>query len=161
MAWCEENGVEYVFGLAKNDRLVAQIKPELEEAEREAKETGAPARRFKEFMWETLESWSRKRRVIGKAEWTKGEANPRFIVTSPLRTQTSAQALYEDIYCQRGDLENRWDRRLSEDANPDTTARHRCDAALAAAPSVERKRATRAARLFAGHQRSVSHPSDA
>jgi hypothetical protein len=107
MAWCEENRVQYVFGLARNERLVAQIRPELEEAEREAKETGAAARCFKEFMWETLESWSRKRRVIGKAEWTKGEANPRFIVTSLTRAQASAQTLYEDIYCQRGDMENR------------------------------------------------------
>src|SRR4029450_8437244 len=107
MAWCEENRVQYVFGLARNERLVAQIRPELEEAEREAKETGAAARSFKAFMWETLESWSRKRRVIGKAEWTKGEANPRFIVTSLTRAQASAQTLYEDIYCQRGDMENR------------------------------------------------------
>jgi hypothetical protein len=106
MAWCEENDVEYVFGLARNERLVAQIGPELKMAEREAKGTGA-ARYFKEFMWETLESWSRKRRVIAKAEWTKGEANPRFIVTSLHRTKASAQALYEDIYCQRGDMENR------------------------------------------------------
>ena len=82
MAWCEANRVDYVFGLAKNERLVAAIARELEAAETEAKKTGAPARRFKDFMWETLESWSRKRRVIGKAEWTKGEANPRFIVTS-------------------------------------------------------------------------------
>ena len=82
MAWCEANRVDYVFGLAKNERLVTEIARELEAAETEAKKTGVPARRFKEFMWETLESWSRKRRVIGKAEWTKGEANPRFIVTS-------------------------------------------------------------------------------
>jgi Transposase DDE domain group 1 len=107
MAWCEENRVHYVFGLAKNERLAEQITQELEAAETEAKKTGAPARRFKEFMWETLDSWSRKRRVIGKAEWTKGEANPRFIVTSLNRTQVSAQTLYVDIYCQRGDMENR------------------------------------------------------
>ena len=107
MAWCEANRVDYVFGLAKNERLVAEIARELEAAETEAKKTGVPARRFKEFMWETLESWSRKRRVIGKAEWTKGEANPRFIVTSLKRAQASAQPLYEDIYCQRGDMENR------------------------------------------------------
>ena len=107
MAWCEANRVDYVFGLAKNERLVAEIARELEAAETEAKKTGAPARRFKEFMWETLESWSRKRRVIGKAEWTKGEANPRFIVTSLKRALASAQTLYEDIYCQRGDMENR------------------------------------------------------
>jgi hypothetical protein len=107
MAWCEENRVQYVFGLARNERLVAQIAHELATAETEARETGAPARCFKEFMWETLESWSRKRRVIGKAEWTKGEANPRFVVTSLTRAQAAAQTLYEDIYCQRGDMENR------------------------------------------------------
>jgi hypothetical protein len=107
MAWCEENGVEYVFGLAKNERLVAKIARELEAAEEEAATTGAPARRFKDFMWRTLDSWSCERRVIGKAEWTKGEANPRFIVTSLNRTEAEAQALYEDVYCQRGDMENR------------------------------------------------------
>jgi Transposase DDE domain group 1 len=90
MAWCEENDVDYVFGLARNERLVAQIGPELKMAEREAKATGA-ARYFKEFMWETLESWSRKRRVIAKAELTKGEANPRFIVTSLHRSEAAAQ----------------------------------------------------------------------
>ena len=80
MAWCEENRVEYVFGLARNDRLVAKIAHELKAAEKEAVETGRPARRFKEFKWSTLKSWSRRRRVIAKAEWTKGEANPRFII---------------------------------------------------------------------------------
>jgi len=107
MAWCEENGVEYVFGLARNDRLVAKIARELKTAEREAAETGRPARRFKDFAWRTLESWSRRRRVIAKAEWTKGEANPRFIVTSLDPAEVSAQVLYEGIYCARGDMENR------------------------------------------------------
>jgi hypothetical protein len=107
MAWCEENGVEYVFGLARNDRLVGKIARELKAAEREAAETGAPARRFKDFEWGTLESWSRRRRVIGKAEWTKGEANPRFIVTSLDQAEVAGQVLYEDIYCARGDMENR------------------------------------------------------
>jgi hypothetical protein len=107
MAWCEGNGVEYVFGLARNDRLVGKIGRELRAAEKEATETGRPARRFKDFMWRTLESWSCKRRVIGKAEWTKGEANPRFIVTSLDRGEVAGQVLYEDIYCARGDMENR------------------------------------------------------
>ena len=107
MAWCEENHVEYVFGLARNERLVAKIARELKSAEKEAAETGRPARRFKEFKWSTLKSWSRRRRVIAKAEWTKGEANPRFIVTSLHQAQVSAQLLYEDIYCARGDMENR------------------------------------------------------
>jgi hypothetical protein len=107
MAWCEDNGVGYVFGLARNDRLVAKIKRQLAAAEQEAAQTKAPARRYRDFQWRTLTSWSRKRRVIGKAEWTKGEANPRFIVTSLDATQGTGAFLYEDIYCARGDMENR------------------------------------------------------
>jgi hypothetical protein len=107
MAWCEDNGVDYVFGLARNERLVANIRRQLKAAEREAVATGAPARRFRDFQWSTLDSWSRERRVIGKAEWTKGEANPRFIVTSLDAAQGSAAFLYENLYCARGDMENR------------------------------------------------------
>jgi hypothetical protein len=107
MAWCEENGVDYVFGLARNGRLVAKIRRELKAAQREAGRTGRAARRFKDFRWSTLDSWSRKRRVIAKAEWTKGEANPRFVVTSLDQSEVAGQALYEDIYCARGDMENR------------------------------------------------------
>ena len=107
MARCEENGVDYVFGLARNDRLVAKIARELKAAQREAAKTGRAARRFKDFRWTTLESWSRRRRVIAKAEWTKGAANPRFIVTSLDPAEVAGQVLYEDIYCARGDMENR------------------------------------------------------
>ncbi len=107
MAWCEENRVDYVFGLARNTRLVAMIEAELAEAKALAEQTGGPARRFKEFRWSTLDSWSQRRRVIAKAEWTQGEANPRFIVTSLKRAETGARQLYEDIYCARGDMENR------------------------------------------------------
>ncbi len=107
MAWCEENGVDYVFGLARNDRLVAKIGRELKAARRQAAETGRAARRFKDFRWTTLDSWSRKRRVVAKAEWTRGEANPRFIVTSLDRAEIAGQTLYEDVYCARGDMENR------------------------------------------------------
>jgi hypothetical protein len=107
MAWCEENGVGYVFGLARNNRLVAKIGREHRSAQREAGRTGRAARRFKDFRWTTLDSWSRKRRVIAKAEWTKGEANPRFIVTSLDRSKVTGQALYEAVYCARGDMENR------------------------------------------------------
>jgi hypothetical protein len=76
MAWCEETGVDYVFGLARNNRLVASIGRELKGARREASRTRRPARRFKDFQWTTLDSWSRKRRVIGKAEWTQGRGQP-------------------------------------------------------------------------------------
>jgi len=107
MAWCEGSRVDYVFGLARNARLVGEIAAELAEAETEARQTGRPARRFKDFRWSTRDSWSRRRRVIAKAEWTHGEANPRFIVTSLGPAEVGAQYLYERVYCARGDMENR------------------------------------------------------
>ncbi len=107
MAWCEENGVDFVFGLARNARLVEEIAVDLLEAEAEASSTGKAARRYKDFRYATLDSWSRRRRVIGKAEWTQGEANPRFIVTSLSKAQTNGRFLYEKVYCARGDMENR------------------------------------------------------
>jgi Transposase DDE domain group 1 len=107
MAWCEANGVHFVFGLAKNDRLIAEIKDELAAAEKTSRRTGKPARRFKQFKWTTRRSWSRERRVVPKAEWTQGEANPRFIVTSLMRAECKASYLYEKVYCARGDMENR------------------------------------------------------
>src|SRR5271167_2897865 len=107
MAWCEGNRVDFVFGLARNARLVEEIAVELLQAEAEAAATGKPARRFKDFRYATLDSWSRRRRVIGKAEWTKGEANPRFIVTSLSKAETNGRFLYEKVYCARGDMENR------------------------------------------------------
>ena len=107
MGWCERNGVDFLFGLAKNARLTATIAAELDAARQHSDRTGKPARRFKDFTWSTLESWSRSRRVIGKAEWTGGEANPRFVVTSLARAEHEARHLYEKVYCARGDMENR------------------------------------------------------
>jgi hypothetical protein len=107
MAWCEANGVDYLFGLARNVRLVEQIESELAEAARESAITGAPARRFKDFPWTTRDSWSRRRRVVAKAEHTQGEANPRFVVTSLGQQRADARTLYEDLYCARGEMENR------------------------------------------------------
>ena len=95
MAWREQNRVDFVFGLARNARLVEEIAVKLLEAEAEAASTGKAARRYKDFRYATLLSWSRRRRVIGKAEWTKGEANPRFIVTSLSRVETNGRFLYE------------------------------------------------------------------
>ena len=106
MAWCEANGIDYLFGLARNRRLLEQIAAELQAAEAEHKQTGKPARRFKDFTYATLDSWSRSRRVIGKAEHLDKGANPRFIVTS-LEDAGCAQTLYEKIYCARGEMENR------------------------------------------------------
>ena len=107
MVWCETNSVDYLFGLARNVRLVEVIAADLAEAAEESAETKAPARRFKDFMWTTRDSWSRRRRVVAKAEWTQGEANPRFVVTSLAAERADARALYEDLYCARGEMENR------------------------------------------------------
>jgi hypothetical protein len=107
MAWCEANGVEFLFGLAQNDRLIAKIKSELDRAAAKSRLTGRAERRFKDFMWTTRRSWSRRRRVVAKAEWTQGEANPRFVVTSLARAECKARYLYEKVYCARGEMENR------------------------------------------------------
>ena len=107
MAWCEANGVHFLFGLAKNDRLIGMIAGELAQTEAKSRRTGKPARTFKEFMWTTRDSWSRERRVVAKAEFTEGEANPRFVVTSLTRAACKPKYLYESLYCARGEMENR------------------------------------------------------
>jgi hypothetical protein len=107
MAWCEANGVDFLFGLARNERLVAELKSELDVVATKSQRTGRPERRFKTFMWQTRKSWSRRRRVVAKAEWTNGEANPRFVVTSLRGDEGKAKYLYEKVYCARGDMENR------------------------------------------------------
>ena len=107
MAWCEANRVDFLFGLARNERLEAAIQDELMQASLDSLRTGSPARRFKDFMWATLDSWSRNRRVVGKAEVTRGEANPRFVVTSLTSPELGARRLYEVVYCARGEMENR------------------------------------------------------
>jgi hypothetical protein len=107
MAWCENNGVDYLFGLAKNSRLVTEIEAELAAAQEQSQKTEKPARRFKDFAWRTRDSWSCARRVVAKAEWTGGKANPRFVVTSLTREEHEAPHLYEQVYCARGEMENR------------------------------------------------------
>src|SRR5919106_149521 len=107
MAWCEANAVDYVFGLARNQRLIGAIAPELAAAEAESLARSGPARRFADFSWRTLDSWSRTRRVVAKAEHLAKGANPRFVVTSLPASAIAAHTLYEDIYCARGEVENR------------------------------------------------------
>ena len=107
MAWCEANRVDYLLGLAKNARLLAEMTAELAQAKAAFEARGAPARRFKDFTYRTLDSWSRSRRVVGKAEHLAKGANPRFVVTSLKKAKIAARALYEDLYCARGEMENR------------------------------------------------------
>jgi hypothetical protein len=107
MAWCEANGVDYVFGLAKNARLTAEIAAELAAAKLQSEATGAATRVFKDFTYRTLDSWSRERRVVGKAEHLEKGANPRFVVTTLSAEAVPAATLYEKEYCARGEMENR------------------------------------------------------
>jgi len=107
MVWCEGSNVDYVLGLAKNERLKRDIAVEIQEAKKLYEQTGQAARVFKDFSYQTLDSWSRSRRVIGKAEYVSLGENPRFVVTSYLTDEADARCVYEDIYCARGDMENR------------------------------------------------------
>jgi hypothetical protein len=132
MAWCEANSVDYVFGLAPNARLKAVLAPQAWEAQRLCETTGTAARVFKDFSYRTEKTWSRPRRVVGKAEHLpplngpplngpplndpplndpplndRCGANPRFVVTSRPATRIDARTLYEDLYCARGEMENR------------------------------------------------------
>jgi DDE family transposase len=107
MAWCEDQGVHYIFGLARNPRLESLIAGELADAEAKAKNSGKPERLFKELRYQTLKSWSRERRVVAKAEHLPKGKNPRFIVTSLSCEAFEAKELYEKIYCARGEMENR------------------------------------------------------
>jgi hypothetical protein len=107
MAWCEANQVDYVLGIAKNKRLERILGKELQEAKQQFEASGHAARVFKDFTYRTRKSWSRARRVVGKAEHLRKGANPRFVVTSFSSAQFDARTLYEDEYCARGEMENR------------------------------------------------------
>lgn len=107
MVWCEGNKVGYIFGLAQNNRLREAIGSELKSVKTQYEETGKAARVYKEFQYKTLTSWTKTRRVIGKAEHLAKGSNPRFVVTSLSKKQWGPQALYEDLYCARGNMENR------------------------------------------------------
>jgi hypothetical protein len=107
MRWCELNNVDYILGLAKNERLKREIATELEQAGTIFQQMHQPARVFKDFQYRTLKSWSCSRRVVGKAEYLNKGENPRFVVTSLSTEKVDAQTLYERCYCGRGEMENR------------------------------------------------------
>jgi Transposase DDE domain group 1 len=107
LRWCEDHGVDYVIGLAKNTRLAAAIAAELDRVRERFEATGQPAREFAELRYQTLETWSRARRVVAKAEHLAKGPNPRFVVTSVPAEDRAAQPLYEEDYCGRGEMENR------------------------------------------------------
>jgi hypothetical protein len=111
MSWCENHRVDFVFGLARNQRLRRIIGAQMHQATQQWNQTGEPARVFTEFPYKTKKTkkggWDRERRVAAKAEHIDGKENPRFVVTSLTKEQWEAQALYEKLYCGRGDMENR------------------------------------------------------
>jgi Transposase DDE domain group 1 len=165
MAWCEDNRVDYLFGLARNPRLVEHIHVPLAWAEHDAEASGRPARRFADFRWTTRESWSRRRRVVAKAEWMPGRgakgANPRFVVTSLKAARADARTLYEQMYCARGEMENRI-KECQLDLFADIGVPHsllcgvgphqRCDHARQPAPAVVRLHGLRARHRAAPHR---------
>ena len=107
MAWCEQEGLEYVLGIARNERLEAAVASELESVRLKNERTGEPQRVFKSLDYRTLKTWSRSRRVVAKAEHLGRGSNPRFVVTSFGQEEWPDRALYEDLYCARGEMENR------------------------------------------------------
>ncbi len=107
MLWCEQNNVDYILGLAKNDRLKNEIAQELAQAKELYEQTTQASRVYKDFEYQTLKSWSKSRRVIGKAEYVAKGENPRFVVTSLSADEFDARTLYEEQYCARGEMENR------------------------------------------------------
>lgn len=107
MSWCEANGVDYILGLAKNKRLLKQIVKQREHVWRKHVRTGRACRKFRHFTYRTLKTWSKKRRVVGKAEYLSKGYNPRFVVTSLSKSDYDTRSLYEELYCARGDMENR------------------------------------------------------
>jgi hypothetical protein len=111
MSWCESNGVQFVFGMARNQRLRKIIGAQMHEATEQWQQTGKAARVFSEFEYQAKKTkkggWDRARRVVAKAEHIDGKENPRFVVTSLSSEEWAAQALYERLYCARGDMENR------------------------------------------------------
>jgi hypothetical protein len=107
MSWCEARGIDYLFGLARNSRLEEMLAPALADAHARYLTTGVAARVFAELEYQTRDSWSRSRRVVGKAEYLPKGPNPRFVVTSLAAAEWEARPLYEDVYCARGEMENR------------------------------------------------------
>jgi hypothetical protein len=107
MAWCEQNQVDYLFGLARNARLRKLIDTQIEQAKALHQSTGKAARVFSGFQYQTQKSWSCARRVVAKAEYLDKGENPRFVVTSLKPEQWADQELYEQFYCARGEMENR------------------------------------------------------
>jgi len=107
MSWAEKNGIDFVFGLSQNKRLLKMIEDEMEEVKAECEATGVAVRQFCELRYQTRNSWSNERRVVAKAEHIPDKANPRFVVTTLDKDAVDAKTLYEKVYCARGDMENR------------------------------------------------------
>ena len=107
MRWCEAHDIGYVLGLARNARLERVLSATMHRAQSVHRHTAKPARRFRDFTYRTRKSWSRPRRVVGKAEYLSKGPNPRFVVTNLSPRKAAAKRLYEKLYCARGDMENR------------------------------------------------------
>jgi len=103
LRWCDRHDVQYVIGLAKNSVLEGLLAESMQQAARQFEQTGHKQRLFTEFAY-AAGTWDQPRRVIGKAEHASQGANPRFLVTN---RPDDPQELYDKVYCQRGEMENR------------------------------------------------------
>ena len=103
LRWCERHGVDYIVGLAKNSRLLG-LAEELNQSAETQYESAQEKQRLFGWLDYAAGTWDRERRVIAKAEHSGQGRNPRFVVTS---LQGDAQALYDEVYCARGEMENR------------------------------------------------------
>jgi Transposase DDE domain group 1 len=127
MAWCEANGVHYLFGLARNARLNGELAGAMQQAKAAFAASGQAARVFHDFHYQTRESWSCARRVVGKAEYLPKGENPRYVVTSLPSTRWAARTLYEQLYCARGEMENRIKEQMMLFADRTSTALFRAN----------------------------------
>jgi hypothetical protein len=107
MRWCEDNRISYILGLSKNERLKRKIAKQMAHSRRKYLRTAKSCRSYRNFQYKTLKSWSVKRRVVGKAEYLEKGSNPRFVVTNLSKEEWPTRKLYEELYCARGDMENR------------------------------------------------------
>lgn len=107
MKWSEDHQIEFVFGIARNSRLERRIRKPMRKAMVRCKRTGEPVRIFSDLKYRTKDTWTTSRRVVAKAEALPLGANPRFIVTSFTKEEFDARSLYEDVYCARGETENK------------------------------------------------------
>jgi hypothetical protein len=107
LSLCESLQISYVVGIPRNSRLTDVIHDQMAQVKKESKKEEKAVREFTRFEYQTKDSWENPRSIVAKVEHLPGKENPRFIVTNISEKQWDDRSLYEDLYCGRGDMENR------------------------------------------------------